>query len=214
MARVGKQAKFNKVLKMEERRFDVKNLDRLQNPERLKDFPVDIVFNLAKLSNPHTIIDLGAGTGFFSIPFSTLIPECKIYACDISDVMIDWMKVHVSPIYNTIIPLKMEDSSVPLPDEIAEVLFMVNLHHELSNPDKTLKECYRLLKPKGKILISDWKKEHADRGPSYQQRYDTESVKKQVQENGFQYISVHTNFPNNFLIVGEKNVERAVTIKN
>ena len=191
---------------MEERKFDVKKLDKLNNPERLKEFPAETILKLANINNPKTLIDLGAGTGFFSIPFAKKIKDSKIYACDISEVMIDWMKEHITNEYDNIIPLKMEENSIPLENEIADFLFMVNLHHELNDPEKTLTECYRLLKPKGKIAISDWKKENTSHGPSINFRYNTKSVEKQLLENGFHNISLHTNFPNNFLIIGEKNI--------
>jgi len=189
---------------MAEKRFDVTKLNKLNDPERLKDFPAEIILSLVNLENPQIIIDLGAGTGFFSISFSKLLKNCKIYACDISDIMINWMNENVTNQFNNILPLKMKDSNIPLSNEIADLLFMVNLHHELSNPIETLKECFRLLKPTGKIVISDWKKEISNRGPSFNLRYEPENVEMQLKETGFQVQSVLNHFPNNFLIIGVK----------
>lgn len=189
---------------MAEDRFNSKHLDKLNNPERLKDFPVENIIKLAKIDNPETIIDMGAGTGFFSIPFSEIISDCKIYACDVSDTMISWMNENVANKYDNIYPTKMEDNTVPLNDGIADLLFMVNLHHELDDPIKILRESSRLLKPNGKILISDWRKEESDRGPSIDIRSSTDIVEKQLIETGFREITIHTNFPNNFLIIGKR----------
>ena len=189
---------------MEEKRFNPKKLDKLNNPLRLKEFPTEIIIKLIKIENPKVIIDLGAGTGFFSIPFAQIYKQCKIYACDISDIMIDWMNENVSSKYDNIIPVKMEDNHIPLDDDIADFLFMVNLHHELDSPDGTLKECHRLLKSKGTIAISDWKKEKTDHGPSIELRYNPNEVKEQLVAAGFNNISIHIGFPNNFLIIAEK----------
>ena len=189
---------------MEQKRFNSQKLKKLNNPIRLKALPPEFIAKKAKVENPKVIIDLGAGTGFYSTPFAEMYLQCKIYACDISDIMIDWMQENISPKYGNIIPLKMEDNSVPLSNNIADFLFMINLHHELDSPDKTLTECYRLLKPKGKIAISDWKKENTEHGPSIELRYEANEIKKQLINAGFDNICIHTELPSNYLIIAEK----------
>jgi ubiquinone/menaquinone biosynthesis C-methylase UbiE len=189
---------------MEEKRFDVKKLNKLNHPERSKIFPVEQIVKLAKLNKPQTIVDVGAGTGFFSIPFSTLFKNSKLYACDISEVMINWMNENIVTKYSNIIPLKMSDNYIPLENDTADFLFMVNLHHELNSPEKTLKDCFRVIKPKGVIAISDWKKENTNRGPSIHLRFTPEVIEEQLTEAGFHNIRVYNDFPNNFLLIGEK----------
>jgi len=188
---------------MENKRFDPQKLALLNNPVRLKDFPPEFIVKQTAIKTPSVIIDLGAGTGFFSIPFAEMYKKCKIYACDISDIMIDWMKENRSG-YNNIIPMKIEDSSIPLDNDIADFLFMVNLHHELDNPEETLRECHRLLKSDGKIAISDWKKIKTEYGPPIELRYDPNDVKEQLLATGFKKVNINTAFPNNFLIIAEK----------
>ncbi|MFZ0243787.1 MAG: methyltransferase domain-containing protein, partial [Desulfobacterales bacterium] len=56
-------------------------------------------------------------------------------------------------------------NSVPLDDRIADLVFMITLHHELDNPSLTVEEPYRILKPGGEIFIVDWKKIDMDEGP-------------------------------------------------
>ena len=189
---------------MKAHRFDPRKLEKLNNPLRLKELPVKKIIKLANIDSPKVIIDLGAGTGFFSIPFSKINKQCKIYACDVSGVMIDWMHQNVVAKYKNIIPLKMKNNLVPLNDNIADFLFMINLHHELDNPDKTLQESYRLLKPEGKIAISDWKKEKTEHGPPVEIRYDPDVIKKQLSAAGFIRIRIYTGFINNFLIIADK----------
>jgi SAM-dependent methyltransferase len=190
---------------MEEKRFNPGKLERLNDPERLKEFPVEYVIDLTGITNPEVLIDIGAGTAFFSIPFAKRYKSCRIYACDISEIMIEWMTKNIFPDYPHIIPLQLTDHQVPLEDNVADLIFMVNLHHELDNPEDTLNECYRLLKPGGSIAISDWRKETTDKGPSVNLRYEPEEVKKQLQKSGFQKVEYYTHFPHNFLVVAKKS---------
>ncbi len=189
---------------MIEKRFDPRKLDKLNNPNRFKTLPPDYIIEKAAIDNPEVIIDLGAGTGFYSKPFAKTHKHCKVYACDISDVMIDWIKKNISPEYSNIIPLKMEDNDVPLNSNIADFLFMINLHHELDRPDKMLNECYRLLKTKGKIAISDWKKEKTEQGPPSEIRYNPSKIKEQLIVSGFENIEIYSELTDNYLIIAEK----------
>ena len=189
---------------MSSNRFDVSKLERLNNPERLREFPIDLVIEKTQLKNPKCIVDLGAGTGFFSIPFADKFKSCKIYACDISDVMINWMQENIVGKYPNIEPLKMENNSVSVESDSADFLFMVNLHHELDSPELTLNECFRLLKKGGSIAISDWRKEQMERGPSFEIRYEPRQIEHQLLNTGFSDIRVYNDFPNNFLVIARK----------
>jgi ubiquinone/menaquinone biosynthesis C-methylase UbiE len=188
---------------MHEKRFDPKKLERLNNSERYKDLPPDLIIEKAALEQPDVIIDLGAGTGFYSIPFAQRFPHSKIYACDISSVMIEWMKQNIVKKYNNIIPLTMNDSDVPLADGIADFLFTIHLHHELDNPVKTLEECRRLLKTGAKIVISDWKKTKTEHGPPLEIRCEPKEVEKHLTDAGFSNVEIYTELKNDFLITAE-----------
>lgn len=189
---------------MEDRLFDPKKLNKLNNPERLKDIPPEFIWDKLKISNPKLMIDIGAGTGFFSIPFSDYYQNGKIIACDISTIMIDWMKENVCPTYTNISALKMNENSIPVENNMADFVLMLNLHHELSNPEIMLAESYRVLNNGGKIAISDWKKEEMPYGPPLHIRCDTKDIIKELENIGFNTIETYNELPKNFLIIAEK----------
>ena len=189
---------------MEEKRFNPKKLHKLNNPDRLKALPPEFILEKTGIDHPEVIIDLGAGTGFYSTPFADLFEQSKIYACDISHIMIDWMRENISPKYENIIPTKMEGNLVPLESGIADFLFMINLHHELDHPEKTLLECHRLLKPKGRQAISDWKKEKTEQGPPLELRVEPEEIKKHLLAAGFKDIHIYTELSDNYFVTARK----------
>ena len=94
--------------------------------------------------------------------------------------------------------------SVPLDDGIADLVFMINLHHELENPSRMIEESRRLLKTDGKILIVDWKKKDMPEGPPTEIRFAPEQVQAQLSDAGFKQVAVYNELLKHFLVVGTK----------
>lgn len=189
---------------MNNKRFNPAKLEKLNNPMRLKLLPSEYLIEKSGITNPKVIIDLGAGTGLYSASFSNRFKDCKVYATDISDIMVTWMKENRIVESPNLIPLLMEDSKINLDNSIGDFLFMINLHHELDNPISTLKESYRLLKPGGQIAISDWKKEKTEMGPNISIRISPHEIEKQLLECSFKNIKIFDDLQFNYLIVAEK----------
>jgi len=185
-------------------KFDPKKLEKLNNPQGLLDIPPDYIGQKLDIQNPDVFVEIGAGTAFFSRAFFEKYGPSTLYACDLSEMMIDWMTENVAPKYPAIIPLKTEESVVPLDDEIADLVFMINLHHELENPLLLLGDAYRILKPDGKIFVVDWKKIEMPQGPPVEIRCLPEEVEGQMREAGFQDIVIDSGLPKHFLVVAKK----------
>lgn len=190
---------------MDGKKFDPKNLQKLNNPQRLIDIPPDYVWEKLNIEKPGVFVDIGAGTAFFSVAFLQRSKTSTIYACDASEVMIRWVKENVSPKYPNIIPIKTEEHHVPLDDGIADLVFMINLHHELDNPSLTVEESNRILKPDGKIFVVDWKKQDMPEGPPAKIRFLPEQVKEQLVNTGFKQVAIYDELQKHFLVVGKKD---------
>lgn len=188
----------------EHKKFDPKHLDKLNNPERLNDIPVHRIWPIFNIARPGNIVDIGAGTGFLTVQFAAYAADGVLFACDISDIMIDWIKDNVSSIYKNIVPVKMEENSVPLDDAIADLVYMICLHHELEDPKAMLFECRRLLRENGKLLIIDWKKEEMKEGPPLKIRCLPEDVRAQLNEACYKNISQYDFLAKHFCLVAEK----------
>lgn len=132
----------------------------------------------------------------------------KVYACDISDEMIAWMNKNIpAESKGSVIPVRMEETHVPLPGDTADLVFMINLHHELEDPIRILKESRRLLKPKGRVLVIDWKKEEMPEGPPLEIRVAEETIESHMLEAGFLGIRKYAALPYHYFLLGEKGAE-------
>jgi SAM-dependent methyltransferase len=189
---------------MNEKKFDPKKLHKLNNPQRLVDIPVDYIWSKIGRTAPEVFVDIGAGTGFFSVPFLKYLKNGKIFACDTSAIMIEWMTANICPRYPDIVPLEMEESVVPLEDGIADLVYMINLHHELDNPQAILAESSRILKKNGALVIVDWKKEEMAEGPPLHIRCSPDRVQEQLAGAAFENVLIFDNMVKHFLVVAEK----------
>ena len=174
------------------KKFDPKNIDMLNKPERLKTMNPDLLWNTLGLRDPRVLVDIGAGTGFFAVPFCRKIRSGKVYACDISDEMLRWMNEHLpADVRQCVIPTKMEESAVPLSDGIADLVYMINLHHELERPEAVVKEAYRLLRKGGGLMIINWQKEETPEGPPVEIRVTETDIIRDMRAGGFADITAH-----------------------
>ena len=189
---------------MIDKKFDPKKLKKLNNPQRLKDVPVEHILNKLDLEQSDVFVEIGAGTAFFSIAFLQQAKPSILYACDISKTMLSWIKENVIPDYPLIHPLQNHEASVPLSDGIANFVFMIHLHHELENPEQILDEAFRILRTSGKVLVVDWKKLDMAEGPPIQIRCTPEDVKSQMKNSGFKHIQISNELEKHFFVTGEK----------
>ena len=192
-------------MESESKKFDPKKLAKLNDPKRLEYLNPDLIWEKAGLKNPSVLIDIGAGTGFFALLFSEKMKRGKVYACDISDEMLSWLEDNLpSESKGRVIPVKMEESSVPLPDDVADLVYMINLHHELEQPQRVLGEALRLLTRGGKLLIVDWKKEQTPEGPPTEIRVTEETIESQMLKAGFRDIIKYAVLLYHYLLIGKK----------
>lgn len=187
------------------KKFDPTRLDKLNDPRRLEYLNPDFIWEKAALLSSAVLVDIGAGTGFFAVLFSRKIINGKVYACDISSEMISWMNDNLpAESRGIVIPVKMEETSVPLSGGIADLVYMINLHHELEDPGMILRESFRLLKESGKVIVIDWKKEETPEGPPLEHRVAEETIESHIRDAGFPEITKYRELPYHYFLIGKK----------
>lgn len=192
---------------MNDRKFDPAKLDKLNNPERLQVIDPDKLWAALEPDHPQVLVDIGAGTGLFARAFADKMPEGDIYACDLSPVMIDWMRQHVVPNFPRIHVQPSTETATGLADGIADLVIMINLHHELERPEALLVEAYRLLKNGGKVLVVDWKKQETGEGPPLEIRVEAEEIMRQLRVAGFSAVRSQETLEKHSLVTGLKPQE-------
>ena len=181
-------------------KFDAKKAGILDSTDRAKFLDPDSILGKLGLDSEHVLVDLGCGSGFFSIPASRRVK--KVFALDIQQEMLDILneKIEKAKITNIEVILS-EESFIPLPDNSADVLLMVNVFHELEERPSLLKQVKRVLYKNGRLVIIDWKKIEMDIGPPIEERLNEKEVIDISCSNGFTFLEQSIAGPYNYLLV-------------
>lgn len=112
----------------------------------------EVAVGTAKVQQGLTAADIGAGTGF--ITEELLKHNIKVVAIDQSADMIEEMKKRFC-CRNDVDYKVGEAENLPLENEAVEYVFANMYLHHVEKPPEAIKEMVRILKPGGKIVITD-----------------------------------------------------------
>ncbi len=173
-------------------------------------FDVQNIFSRLQLDNQiNNIVEFGSGYGTFTIPAAEII-KGKIHAFDIDEKMISRLSQRVTKenLYNIIIhQIDFVNKGTLLNDISIDYAMLFNILHA-ENPDKLLKEAFRILKPEGKIGIIHWiYSSTTPRGPSMNIRPKPEECIEWMKSAGFTVKSdVISLPPYHYGILGRKMI--------
>ena len=159
IARV-KPGRQTHAITMNQRTFDPSNAQRLDDPQRLIWMPPGEVIKRLGVKPGMVVADIGAGTGFFALPFSRAVDQTgAVWAIDLQPEMLRLLeeKLRLESSSENIRLLEGDAAHTGLPDGVCDLAFLANLWHELDDRDTVLAEMRRILRPGGRIAILDWR---------------------------------------------------------
>lgn len=147
----------------------------------LYDIREHFVFELVDAKKGEKILDLGFGSG---ILLKMLMDAgCKAYGTDISADAVAFFKK-----YNKKAKVKVDDAQSPdFPDNTFDKVVCSEVIEHVKKPEKLLKGVYRILKPKGKFIIST--PNYTSHWPLIEWMFDRSSIPKKRYQLREQHIS-------------------------
>jgi SAM-dependent methyltransferase len=111
---------------------------------------LNAISRLAKAPRGAKLLDIGCGTGRFAIPLATKL-RFNVTGADFSKEMLEKAKEKDS---KRLVKWDLENAqSLTYPDNSFDIVFMSHLLHHCDDPDEVIRECWRVLKVPGAILV-------------------------------------------------------------
>jgi ubiquinone/menaquinone biosynthesis C-methylase UbiE len=167
-------------------KFDPSHRAGLDSPERKAYLDADRILRAFDVKPGERLADIGAGTGFFAIPAAKMVGEKgHVYAIDLEPAMLSDLREKVaSARLKNVEALRSVEEHVPVPNHDVDMVLLACVLHELDGPG-TLHESRRILRPRGRLAVVDWKKIRQPEGPPFEHRLDERQASSRIEAAGF-----------------------------
>ena len=179
----------------------------LERSGRTLEERTDLLLDLLPLKPDMLVADIGAGTGYFSIPIAERLTEGEVLAVDIQPEML------------ALIDNKAKSKGVPnirliqgrvnnplLPEGEVDLVLMVDAYHEFEFPFEMASGIKQGLKPGGAVILVEYRAEDPKVPILKLHKMSAEQARKEWQALGFVFEKNIGDLPQQHVLVFRKPV--------
>jgi ubiquinone/menaquinone biosynthesis C-methylase UbiE len=159
----------------------------LERPEREDEEAPSKALDALELKAGMVVADIGAGSGYYTSRMAKRVgPTGRVYATDIQQGMIDLLdrRVRQEGLANVTTVLGgMDDPK--LPPHAIDLAIMVDVYHELQQPQIFLQRLKETFKPGGRLVLLEFRKEDPKVPILEVHKMSVAEVKQEMEAEGF-----------------------------
>lgn len=181
----------------------------LDDPARRASEDPEALWDLAELAPGMTVVEVGAGTGFYAFPAGPRVGASgRVYAVDRSPELVALLSERAATRRPANVrALRSSVARIPLRSGVADRVLLANVLHGF--PPGTVREAVRLLRPGARLLDVDWvKRSTAGGGPPVRHRLSPAAARRALEAYGLRLLSHRPFGPFHYALVFEKPVAR------
>jgi ubiquinone/menaquinone biosynthesis C-methylase UbiE len=177
--------------------------DWLERSERDQEEAPDVALNVLKIPKGAWVADIGAGSGFITERLSARVgPTGRVFANDVQPQMLQILArrlaqrniTNVTLVQGTVDDPKLDPGSVDL-------VIMVDVYHELSQPQAILKHLRAALKPGGRLVLLEYRKEDPTVPIKFEHKMSVAEAKMELEAEGFTLSKVDEALPRQHILI-------------
>lgn len=160
--------------------------------------PDEVIALLGDLKGK-SIMDIGAGTGYFSTRLAN--QGATVIAADVDDRFIDFIN---NKKLENVTTRKVPYDSPKLAEKEVDAVIIVNTYHHIESRVEYFKQVKSGLKTDGQLMIVDFKKEETPHGPPVDHKLSETEVMKELKDAGFTDFDLNSKLlPYQYVIIAK-----------
>ncbi len=177
--------------------------DWLVRPEREAEEHPDEALDLLKIPKGAAVADIGAGVGYFTWRMAARVGTSGVvYGEDIQPQMLELLNRNMRDRKITNVRAVLGTVEDPkLPKDSLDLVLLVDVYHEFSEPEKMLDRIRESLKPGGRLVLVEYRAEDPAVPIRPEHKMTVKQVRDEVQAEGFQFDQTIEKLPEQHVIV-------------
>ena len=150
-----------------------------------------------KIQPGWTVCDMGCGNGYHTLKIARLVgPKGKVLAVDIQPEMLTLLREAAKKAQAPAVkPILGSLTDPHLPEGSVDLVLCVDVYHEFSHPEHMLKAIRKALRPKGRLVLVEFREEDDNVPIKPLHKMSKEQVIKELTPNGFKLVEQFDGLP-------------------
>ena len=175
----------------------------LERAEREQEEAPSLAIAALDLRAGMKVADIGAGSGYYTVRMArTVGPEGRVYATDIQVGMLSMIqrRARQEQLQN-IVPVLGAVDDPKLPPAALDLALMVDVYHELAEPQAFMRRLREALKPDGRLVLIEYRKEDPRVPIREEHKMSVAMVRQELSADGYTVDRVIDVLPWQHIIV-------------
>src|SRR5262249_46419124 len=175
----------------------------LERDERIEEEAPQGAIRVLKIPRGAAVADIGAGRGYMRMPLAAGVgQDGRVFANDLQPQMLEMLRrrladrkiTNVTLVQGTVDDPKLAPASVDLE-------LMVDVYHELSQPQVMLRKLRDALKPGGRLVLLEYRKEDPTIPIKLEHKMTVREARMEVEAEGFTLSHVDESLPRQHILI-------------
>ena len=175
----------------------------LERPEREQEENPEGALDALKLKPGMVVADVGAGTGYMSLKMARRVGSTgKVYAEDVQPEMLQKVRENAAKAKAAnVVTVQGSYTDPMLPRGQIDLILLVDVYHEFSEPQKMLRGIREALKPDGRLVLLEYRKEDPSIPIRVEHKMTVAEVKTELEAEGFKLSQVIETLPRQHILI-------------
>jgi ubiquinone/menaquinone biosynthesis C-methylase UbiE len=178
----------------------------LERPQREKEEEPKKLLEILDFQAGQVVADIGAGSGYYSFRIADKVgPRGKVLAVDIQKEMLDIIRRRMKKQeVKNIEPILGTETDPKLPESGVDLVLLVDVYHEFSYPYEMTEALVKALKPGGRLVFVEFRKEDPKVPILEVHKMSIRQVLKEMEPHPLQHVKTEKALPWQHVVIFEK----------